>query len=80
MSARTAWDRGHLTPVNPMRFSEDAQDRTFYCVNIAPQDPYTNQNPWATVESRTLTYLGNQFDSYSPLKKFIFIILPIIRQ
>lgn len=36
-SNRTTWDRGHLTPANPMRFSEDALNSTFYCVNIAPQ-------------------------------------------
>lgn len=30
----TAWDRGHLTPVSPMRFSNDAVDITFYCINI----------------------------------------------
>lgn len=29
-----SWDRGHLTPVNPMRFSNDAVDVTFYCPNI----------------------------------------------
>lgn len=29
-----SWDRGHLTPVNPMRFSADAVNSTYYCVNI----------------------------------------------
>lgn len=29
-----SWDRGHLTPVSPMRFSDDAIDITFYCINI----------------------------------------------
>jgi len=49
-SGRTNWDRGHLTPANPMRFSEDALNNTFYCVNIAPQDSFVNQQPWRIVE------------------------------
>ena len=52
-SGKYSFDRGHLTPINPMRFSESAADVTFYCVNIAPQDPYTNQFPWFTVENVT---------------------------
>jgi len=50
---RYTWDRGHLTPVNPMRFSEDAMNKTFSCVNIAPQDSWTNQIPWMTIEVKT---------------------------
>lgn len=29
-----SWDRGHMTPVNPMRFSAEAVNATYYCVNI----------------------------------------------
>jgi hypothetical protein len=50
---RYTWDRGHLTPVNPMRFSTDAMNKTFVCVNIAPQDSWTNQIPWMTIEVKT---------------------------
>lgn len=32
-----SWDRGHLTPASPMRFSNDAIDITFYCTNIGNQ-------------------------------------------
>jgi len=49
-SGRFTWDRGHMTPANPMRFSDEALDKTFFCVNIAPQDSYTNQNPWREIE------------------------------
>jgi len=51
-SGYTAFDRGHMVPVNPYRFHEDAVSNTFFCVNIAPQEPYTNQNPWFTVEDK----------------------------
>jgi DNA/RNA endonuclease G (NUC1) len=51
-SGYTAFDRGHMVPVNPYRFHEEAVSNTFYCVNIAPQEPYTNQNPWFTVEDK----------------------------
>jgi len=47
---RYTWDRGHMTPANPMRFSDDALNKTFYCVNIAPQDSWTNQNAWKDIE------------------------------
>jgi hypothetical protein len=49
-SPRYTWDRGHLTPANPFRFSDDALNKTFYCVNIAPQDSWTNQYPWKDIE------------------------------
>jgi len=49
-SPRYTWDRGHLTPANPMRFSEDALNKTFVCVNLAPQDSWTNQNSWMNIE------------------------------
>jgi len=55
-SGYTAWDRGHLVPVNPNRFHEEAMSTTFYCVNIAPQEPYTNQVSWRTIEDRSLAY------------------------
>ncbi|OXA59955.1 uncharacterized protein LOC110844291 [Folsomia candida] len=47
---RYTWDRGHLTPANPMRFSEDALNKTFVCVNLAAQDSWTNQNAWMNIE------------------------------
>ncbi|OXA48394.1 Nuclease [Folsomia candida] len=51
-SGRTSFDRGHLQPSHPFTFERDANDKTFYCFNIAPQEPFTNQQPWSLVESR----------------------------
>jgi hypothetical protein len=53
-----SWDRGHLVPASPMRFSAEALDATFYCPNIAPQEPWSNRCPWYAVEERTQTYLA----------------------
>lgn len=64
LTGRTAFDRGHLTPVNPMRFSESAVDHTFYCINIAPQEPYTNQGPWAQVEALVHAKLDDTTPGY----------------
>jgi len=47
---RYTWDRGHLTPANPFRYSEEALNKTFYCVNLAAQDSWTNQNAWKDIE------------------------------
>jgi len=58
LSGYNTFDRGHLQPVNPFRFSYSAMDNTFYCVNIAPQEPYTNRVPWFTVEDLTNTKLS----------------------
>jgi len=55
-SGYLAFDRGHLVPANPNRFSEDALQNTFYCTNIAPQDPYVNRGPWQYVESLSLDH------------------------
>jgi len=51
-SGRASWDRGHVVPVAPWRFSHESMDRTFYCVNVGPQDPATNQGPWNVIEQR----------------------------
>jgi hypothetical protein len=73
LSGKTAFDRGHLTPANPFRFSEEAVRDTFYCVNIAPQDPYTNQGPWSTVEDKAHSYLGNNKCFEGSLNKNVLI-------
>ncbi len=64
VSSRTAFDRGHITPANPYRFSEDALSNTFYCINIAPQDPFTNQHPWTVVENRAHRYFSKHNVTY----------------
>jgi len=55
-SGYAAFDRGHLVPANPNRFSTDALDNTFYCINMAPQDPYVNREPWQFVERLALEF------------------------
>jgi hypothetical protein len=62
-----SWDRGHLVPVSPMRFSESALESTFFCPNIAPQEPWTNRCPWYAVEERTQAYLAGT----KPLPGFV---------
>ena len=44
------WDRGHLTPAEPMKLSPKASRVINYFINAAPQDSYTNQQPWKTLE------------------------------
>lgn len=47
---KTAWDRGHLTPHQAQSFSYKSAISSNMFVNVAPQDPYTNQGPWKSVE------------------------------
>lgn len=47
---KTAWDRGHLTPYQAQSFSYKSGITSNLFVNVAPQDPYTNQAPWKSVE------------------------------
>lgn len=47
---KTAWDRGHLTPYQAQSFSYKSSITSNLFVNVAPQDPYTNQGPWKSVE------------------------------
>ena len=44
------WDRGHLTPAEPMKISPKASRVINYFINAAPQDSYTNQQPWKMLE------------------------------
>jgi len=63
-----SYDRGHMTPASPFRFSEEALAQTFYCPNIAPQDPWTNRCAWYAVEERTEAYLGSKV---SPISGYV---------
>ena len=44
------WDRGHLTPAEPMKISSKASRVIYYFINAAPQDSYTNQQPRKLLE------------------------------
>ncbi|XP_054279682.1 uncharacterized protein LOC128997901 [Macrosteles quadrilineatus] len=45
------WDQGHLTPANIARWSEKARLSSNLYINLAPQDPFTNQGPWKRLET-----------------------------
>jgi len=62
--SNTPWDRGHIAPSHPFTYSEHANHQTFVCLNNAPQDWYTNQQPWARVESAALTFFNTTKAGY----------------
>lgn len=50
----SGYDRGHMAPNYAIatRFGTDAQKKTFYMSNIAPQRPGLNRGPWREMEHR----------------------------
>ena len=50
----TGYDRGHMAPNHAIatRFGSEAQKKTFYTTNIAPQKPSLNRGPWREMEHR----------------------------
>jgi len=60
----TPWDRGHLSPSLPFTYSDQANAQTFLCVNIAPQDWFTNQQPWRLLEDGVLNYFVGERAGY----------------
>lgn len=50
------WDRGHLTPSDAHRYSKKASKSSNLFINIAPQDPWTNQVPWSIIEAHVLCH------------------------
>ena len=46
----SGYDRGHLSPNADNSYNYEAQLQSFYVTNIAPQDPWTNEQPWAHLE------------------------------
>jgi DNA/RNA endonuclease G (NUC1) len=52
-----SWDRGHLSSQHFFRWSyKSARTSNFY-VNIAPQDGFSNQNPWKVLEDQIKCFL-----------------------
>ncbi len=51
---KTGYDRGHMAPNYAIatRFGAEAQKKTFYMSNVAPQRPGLNRGPWREVEHR----------------------------
>jgi len=60
----TPWDRGHIAPSHPFTYSLQGNDQTFLCLNNAPQDWFTNQQPWSRVESVVLDYFNSTKAGY----------------
>lgn len=50
----TGYDRGHMAPNYAIatRFGTEAQKKTFYTSNVAPQKPGLNRGPWREIEHR----------------------------
>ena len=50
----SGYDRGHMAPNHAIasRFGVEAQKKTFYTSNVAPQKPGLNRGPWREVEHR----------------------------
>ena len=50
----SGYDRGHMAPNYAIatRFGPEAQKKTFYTSNIAPQKPGLNRGPWREIEHR----------------------------
>ena len=50
----SGYDRGHMAPNYAIatRFGVEAQKKTFYTSNIAPQKPGLNRGPWREIEHR----------------------------
>lgn len=51
---KSGYDRGHMAPnfAIASRFGTEAQKKTFYMSNIAPQKPGLNRGPWREMEHR----------------------------
>ncbi|KAI5705619.1 hypothetical protein M8J75_000298 [Diaphorina citri] len=56
----TGWDRGHLTPASVARWSLKATRAVNLYINVAPQDPFTNQGPWKDLEEYTESFSRTQ--------------------
>ena len=51
---KSGYDRGHMAPNYAIatRFGTDAQKKTFYMSNVAPQKSGLNRGPWREIEHR----------------------------
>ena len=53
---RSGWDRGHLSPSDAHRYSIKASKSSNFLINVAPQDPWTNQVAWKMIEAHILCH------------------------
>lgn len=48
----SGWTKGHLAPAGDFKWSDNAQNDTFYYTNCCPQTEYFNGTSWERLESR----------------------------
>lgn len=49
---RSGYDRGHMAPSADFKYSQEAQDATFFLTNMSPQDNSLNTGAWANLEEQ----------------------------
>jgi hypothetical protein len=54
---RRSWDRGHLSPQHLFRWSYKSAKISNFLINIAPQDYFTNEQPWEVLEAQIKCFL-----------------------
>ena len=47
---QSGYDRGHMCPAGDNKWSQQAQEQTFYLTNICPQNHNLNKNDWNDLE------------------------------
>lgn len=48
----SGYDRGHMAPSADFRYSQEAQDATFFMTNMSPQHNSLNSKAWANLEDQ----------------------------
>jgi DNA/RNA endonuclease G (NUC1) len=56
----SGFDKGHLTPINVMRFSWKAARGSNLLINMAPQNHYINTVNWKNIEGNLETFLESK--------------------
>lgn len=49
---RSGYDRGHMAPAGDFKWSQEAQDATFFLTNMSPQANSLNSGAWANLEDQ----------------------------
>ena len=49
---RSGYDRGHMAPSADFKYSQEAQDATFFLTNMSPQHNSLNTKAWANLEDQ----------------------------
>lgn len=68
----SGYDRGHMAPSGDFVFNQEANDRTFYMSNIAPQKPKLNRGSWKKLENKVRAWACNE-------KTLVVVTGPILK-